>query len=79
TKNFDIDLFFEEEGFEEPLEFDIKEVSITINDELGIDKFFDISIFKQDQEVINESSSLATLISAEDWSIDDIFFQSKIS
>ncbi|CAG8696731.1 13831_t:CDS:2, partial [Dentiscutata erythropus] len=80
TNNLLIDLF-EEEEFEEPLEFEVEAVNIDINDELVMDKFFDIGIFEQlEQEVVDESSTIhfQNSINTKDWSIDDIFFQSEI-
>ncbi|CAG8802146.1 717_t:CDS:1, partial [Gigaspora margarita] len=41
NKNSSIDLF-EEEEFKKPLEFEVEAVNIAINDELVMDKFFDI-------------------------------------
>ncbi|CAG8472487.1 7406_t:CDS:1 [Dentiscutata heterogama] len=58
TEDSSIDLF-EEEEFEKPLEFEVEAVNITIDDELVIDEFFDISIFEQqEQEVVDESSTI---------------------
>ncbi|CAG8834123.1 13032_t:CDS:1, partial [Racocetra persica] len=82
TENLNIDLLFKDELFEKPLEFDVEAVSVAIDDEeLAIEEFFDISTFKQDQEIINEDSNSMTYIqkssSTKDWLIDDIFFQSE--
>ncbi|CAG8840218.1 22133_t:CDS:2, partial [Gigaspora margarita] len=45
------------EEFKEPLEFEVEAVNIAINDELVMDKFFNIGIFEQqEQKVINKSS-----------------------
>ncbi|CAG8439049.1 11149_t:CDS:2 [Scutellospora calospora] len=66
TENSSINLFFEEERFEEPLEYDVEAVSIDMNDVLVIEEFFEISNFRQDNKVINESSSSAIHASNED-------------
>ncbi|CAG8465731.1 6452_t:CDS:2 [Dentiscutata heterogama] len=63
TENLNIDLLFEDETFEEPLEFDIEAVSVAIDDEeLAMEEFFDVSTFKQDQEIIDEDSNSMTHI-----------------
>ncbi|CAG8823376.1 19841_t:CDS:1, partial [Dentiscutata erythropus] len=82
TENLNIDLLFEDETFEEPLEFDVEAVSVAMDDEeLAMEEFFDVSTFKQDQEIIDDDSNSMTHIqkssSTKDWSIDDIFFQSE--
>ncbi|CAG8832266.1 30563_t:CDS:1, partial [Gigaspora margarita] len=55
TKYADIDPFFEKE-FDELLQINVKEVSIDmdINDELLIERFFDIRTFEWNQEEIVE-------------------------
>ncbi|CAG8773779.1 1311_t:CDS:1, partial [Dentiscutata erythropus] len=62
TKNTSFDFFFEEEGLEEEsLDFDIEAVSITIDDDLMLEKFFDLGAFEQNQEIVEESSSITLL------------------
>ncbi|CAG8585680.1 38524_t:CDS:1, partial [Gigaspora margarita] len=75
TENSGIDIF-EEEELEEPLEFEIEAVNIAINDELVMDKFFNIGIFEQQkQEVVDESSTIhiQNSNSTKNWLIDNIF------
>ncbi|CAG8717112.1 6704_t:CDS:2, partial [Racocetra persica] len=76
TENSNIDLLFEEEELEEEtLEFDIKVVNIDIRDELVIEEFFDMNIFRQYQD--NETCFQEPTTSTKDWTIDDIFSQVK--
>ncbi|CAG8506022.1 8687_t:CDS:2 [Racocetra fulgida] len=66
---------------EELLEFDVEVVTIDMNDELMIEEFFDMNAFEQNQNVSDESSDTFlqnATDSTEDWSIDKIFFQSKV-
>ncbi|CAG8467750.1 1991_t:CDS:2 [Cetraspora pellucida] len=82
TENLNIDLLFEDELFEEPLEFDIEAISVAMdNEKLVIEEFFDVSTFKQNQEIIDEDLNSMTYIqkfsSTKNWLIDDIFFQSE--
>ncbi|CAG8803073.1 6283_t:CDS:1 [Gigaspora margarita] len=82
VENSNNNLLFEKEGFEEELlEFDIKAVTIDMNDKLIIEEFFNIEVFEQNQNISDESSNTYlqnAMVSTEDWSIDKIFFQSEV-
>ncbi|CAG8473491.1 30365_t:CDS:2 [Gigaspora margarita] len=82
TKYADVDSFFEEK-FDELLQINVEEVSMDINNELAIERFFDIRTFEQNQEEIVKRS-LDTCSQRhitrvdEDWSVDDIFLYLRI-
>ncbi|CAG8769750.1 12544_t:CDS:1, partial [Dentiscutata erythropus] len=57
-ENINVDLLFEEKEFEEFMEVDIEIVSIDTRDRFIIEEYFNISTFEQDQEIIEESSTI---------------------
>ncbi|CAG8717812.1 5533_t:CDS:2, partial [Cetraspora pellucida] len=78
-----VDLYFEEEINEEFLQISVDEVNIEAENinELAINDFFSIETFERSQVRTDEGNLAASFQRPigsveEDWSIDDIFFQS---
>ncbi|CAG8620136.1 1746_t:CDS:1, partial [Dentiscutata erythropus] len=66
---------------EELLQINDEAVNIDINNELAIEKFFNIKMFEQNLKKTDEDNSATysqrpTTRTDENWSIDDIFSQS---